>query len=291
MPAHSHTETFTTSDDCLISYRLRPSRDSGAPRLVLIHPLALDGTIWDTIADKLAYRASILTYDCRGHGCSSRKSMPFTIGLFARDLAELLDHVGWPIATIAGCSMGGCVALGFSGMYPARLNGLGLIDTTAWYGQHAPERWRERAATAHAKGLAAMIEFQETRWFSDSFRARHPEVVNGVNKIFLANDIECYGATCVMLGDADLRPFESSIRVPVAVVVGAEDYATPLAMSQQMHESITGSTLTVLSGLRHLTPVEAPEQIAAQLVALLDRSVEHSLEGFFSSTEAAAKTR
>ena len=33
--------------------------------------------------------------------------MPFTTDLFARDLAELLDHVGWASAAVAGCSLGG----------------------------------------------------------------------------------------------------------------------------------------------------------------------------------------
>jgi 3-oxoadipate enol-lactonase len=168
--------------------------------------------------------------------------------------------------------MGGCVALGFAGRYPSRLNGLGLIDTTAWYGEEAPKKWRERAAMARDKGLAGMIGFQATRWFSDAFRERHPDIVNRISGIFLANDVECYGATCVMLGDVDLRQAQASMRVPVAVAVGEEDYATPLAMSQQMHRSIAGSTLTVLSGVRHLAPVEAPERVTSQLLALIDRT-------------------
>jgi 3-oxoadipate enol-lactonase len=123
--------------------------------------------------------------------------------------------------------MGGCVALGFAGRYASRLNGLALIDTTAWYGADAPNKWRERAAMALDKGLAGMLEFQTRRWFSDAFRERHPATVNGVSEIFLANDVECYRATCVMLGDLDLRHVQGSTRVPVAVVVGEEDYAPP----------------------------------------------------------------
>lgn len=271
MPIDPRTETFRTSDGCLISYRLHSTHQTGAPRLALIHSLALDATIWDSILDALAGRIDVLTYDCRGHGRSDRSGMPFTIDLFAQDLAELLEHVGWPIATIAGCSMGGCVALGFSARYPTRINGLGLIDTTAWYGADAREKWRWRADRARDQGFAAMIGFQDERWFSDSFRARYPEVVRHVNEVFLANDAECYGAACVMLGDADLRPLQGSIRVPVAVVVGEEDHATPLVMSRQLHESIAGSTLTVLPGVRHLAPVEAPEQVTLHLIELLNR--------------------
>ena len=37
------------------------------------------------------------------------------VGVFARDLKELFDHLGWRNAAVAGCSMGGCVAQAFAG--------------------------------------------------------------------------------------------------------------------------------------------------------------------------------
>jgi len=44
---------------------------------------------------------------------------------------------------------------------------------------------------------------------------------------FLANDSDCYAASCALLGDADLRPFLQTFRMPVAIMVGEEDQATP----------------------------------------------------------------
>lgn len=263
--------TFTTSDNCTIAYTLRPARQPGAQRLVLIHSLALDGSIWNGVVARLDGRAEILMYDCRGHGRSGRDAAHFTTELFANDLAELLDSVGWPSAAVARCSMGGCVAQAFAGQYPSRASALGLIDTTAWYGEDAPKNWSERATAAQSKGLTGLVEFQVSRWFSEPFRIAHPELVKEMTAVFLANDLECYAATCVMLGNADLRPTLPRLRIPVAVIVGEEDYATPVAMAQQLHESIRGSTLAILPGGRHLTPVECPDQIAAQLLTLLGR--------------------
>ena len=240
-------------------------------RVVLIHSLALDRSIWDRVVSLLAGRAHVLTYDCRGHGRSGRSAAPFTVELFAQDLAELLDRVGWQSATVAGCSMGGCVAQAFAGLYPSRASALGLIDTTAWYGEDAPAQWAERVAAARSKGLAALLNFQLTRWFGDPFRAAHPEIVSALAAVYLANDLDCYAAACALLGDADLRPYLTALRMPVAIVVGEEDYATPLAAAQQLHHAIPQSTLTILPGARHLTPVECPEQIASQLLTLWDR--------------------
>lgn len=271
MRSDPRTGSFTTSDGCDIAFTLRPADVAGAPRLALIHPLGMDGTIWNEVAQQLHHRVELLTYDCRGHGRSGRPVMPFTTDLFANDLLQLLDHLDWPVITLAGCSMGGCVAQAFAARYPLRLNGLGLIDTTAWYGADAPQKWRDRIAAIRTRGLQGMLEFQSQRWFSDAFRQQQPATVTRVNDILLRNDVECYAATCLMLGDADLRDLQSSIRVPVAIVVGEEDYATPVAMSQQMHAALPGSTLRILERVRHLAPVEAPEQISSQLLGLLDR--------------------
>jgi 3-oxoadipate enol-lactonase len=266
----SQTGIFKTSDSTAIHYSLHGAHPS-APRLALIHSLALDESIWEGVVAKLANQFEILTYDCRGHGKSERRPETFTTDLFARDLAELLDLLGWTATVVAGCSMGGCVAQTFAGLYSSRVTALGLIDTTAWYGEDAPRTWRERAAMARSKGLKSMVEFQTTRWFSDKFRDSNPDLVKRMSRIFLANNLDCYAATCVMLGDADLRAYLPTFRMPVAVLVGEEDYATPIAMARQLNETIPGSTFQILPGARHLAPVECPNEIASSLRDLLSR--------------------
>src|SRR4051794_29735813 len=164
--------SFVAPDGCPIAYTLHAAPSSGAPsrpRIALIHSLALDRSVWDGVVPLLAPQADVVTYDCRGHGQSGRPKMMYTPQLFADDLAALFDHLHWRDAVVAGCSMGGCVAQAFGARYPDRTQALALIDTTAWYGPTAPADWRERAATAAAKGLAALSGFQATRWVSDAF--------------------------------------------------------------------------------------------------------------------------
>jgi 3-oxoadipate enol-lactonase len=268
---HAKTGTFSTSDGCPIAYALRGGAKTDAPRLALVHSLALDQCVWDGVVEKLSGEAALLTYDCRGHGRSGRPHMAYTAELFARDLAELMDHVGWKKAAVAGASMGGCVAQAFGGLYPERTAALGLIDTTAWYGPDAPKQFRERAAAAKAKGMGGLIDFQLSRWFSDGFRNARGARVDAAINVFLANDFECYAATCALLGDADLRRYASAFKMPVAIIVGEEDYATPVAMAKTLHEAIPHSTLAILRGVRHLTPIECPGEIADRLRELLDR--------------------
>lgn len=255
----------------MLSITHRPSPEAGAPRLALIHSLALDRSVWDRVVGRLEGEAEILTYDCRGHGQSPRAAGPYSAELFARDLAAIFDRIGWDRAAVAGCSMGGNVAQAFAASFPERTTALGLIDTTAWYGADAPAKFKERADAAKAKGMRGMIDFQLTRWFSDGFRARHPDVLQQTTDIFVANDLDCYAASCELLGHVDSRAALGTLKMPVAIVVGEEDYATPVAMAQKLHEAISQSTLTVIPGARHLTPIEFPDRIASELRGLLAR--------------------
>jgi len=163
MPRPPYEGTFTTSDGVTIAFTRRASPNADAPRIVLIHSLALDRSVWDGVVDTMKNEAEILTYDCRGHGRSEHRAGTFTAELFATDLAELLDCVGWQDAAVAGCSMGGCVALAFAGLYPARATRLGLIDTTAWYDADAAANFGERAAAARETGMAGLIDSQVIR--------------------------------------------------------------------------------------------------------------------------------
>jgi 3-oxoadipate enol-lactonase len=263
--------TLTTSDGCPIAYTLRRASHSNATRLVLVHSLALDERVWNGVVTKLKDDFDVLTYDCRGHGHSGRQASTYTTELFARDLAELLDTVGWQTAVVAACSMGGNVAQAFAARHPAKTSALALIDTTAWYGEGAPERWQERADSASARGLASLVDFQVMRWLGDEFRAAHPELVRALVDVFLANDVRCYASACAMMGSADSRSYLSSLRMPVAVVVGEEDYATPVASARFLHDAIAGSTMSIIPSARHLTVVECPDRIADEIRALVRR--------------------
>jgi 3-oxoadipate enol-lactonase len=190
--------------------------------------------------------------------------------LHADDLADLLAAVGWPRAVVAGASMGGCIALAFAAAYPDKVAGLGLIDTTAWYGPDAPRQWEERGQKGLHEGMASLVEFQKSRWVSDSFLAQHRGVVDAAVAVFLANDVHAYLETCRMLGAVDLRGALPGFAFPVRIVVGAEDYATPVAMAEAMRAAIPGASLRVIDGVRHLTPLECPDIVAAELKGLVD---------------------
>ena len=261
-----------TRDGVSISYDIVGDRGAGR-RVALVHSLAMDKEFWRPVADLLAKDGiACLIYDCRGHGASEKPPGPYTAEQFADDLADLLSAAGWDRAYIAGASMGGVVSIAFGQNHGARCQGLGLFDTTAWYGETAPKDWADRANKAKEEGLKGLIGFQTTRWFSDAFRENNAGVVDACIDVFLRNDVPAYAEACNMLGSADLRAGLGRLTMPVRIAVGEEDYATPVAMSEALHAGVAGSTLHVIKNGRHLTPLEVPETIAGELKALMGAS-------------------
>jgi 3-oxoadipate enol-lactonase len=255
------------ADGARIAYALHGNAQA-ASRFALIHSLAMDHRFWNTVIAEMGTDAAVVAIDARGHGKSDKPSGPYHVDTFADDLGSVLDALGWETAVIGGASMGGSVAIAFAIHYPDRTRGLALFDTTAWYGPTAPTDWEERGQKAVSGGLGALIAFQETRWFADEFRRAHPEVVAECKYIFLSNDVPAYLETCRMLGNMDQRAGLAKINAPTQILVGEEDYATPVAMAQALDDAISSSTLRVLPRARHLSPLEFPRDVAQTLLAL-----------------------
>ncbi|MDA7587163.1 alpha/beta hydrolase [Alphaproteobacteria bacterium] len=262
----------TANDSTKIRYVIwsgsSENKKTPSKRLVLVHSLAMVAEFWEATAIELGSDFEILAIDCRGHGASDKPQGPYSVELFANDLAAVLDHADWHTATVGGASMGGCVALTFAALYPDRTDGLALIDTTAWYGETAIADWEDRGQKAVTGGMASMTDFQKTRWFSDDFRAGNDAIVEQAIRVFVANDPAAYLETCRMLGRCNQSTALGKITVPCEIIVGEEDYATPVAMAEVTHGAIPGSNLTVIPKARHFTPLEIPDVIARILASM-----------------------
>ncbi|MEO6017421.1 MAG: alpha/beta fold hydrolase [Polaromonas sp.] len=264
-----------TSDGCKLALHLLRTGAKDAEPLVLLHALAMDASMWLQVVNYLHTEGPIYGLDCRGHGASDKPAGPYATACFAQDVAEVLDQLGANRAHIAGCSMGGTVALAFAGRYPERVASLSVIDCTAWYGDDAATAWEGRAQRALNEGLASLIPFQQERWFSPVFCQTHPKNLASAVDVFMSNDVEAYAESCRMLGRADERQHIRLYTGPAVVVVGEADYATPVTMATEIVNRLPSAELAILDGLRHYTPIEAPERVAAWIAHAIFRAAIH----------------
>jgi pimeloyl-ACP methyl ester carboxylesterase len=98
------------------------------------------------VAERLADRFRILTFDLRGHGRSSKVRGRYEIDDFVGDVLALADHAGFETFHLAGFSLGGLIAQRLALTHPERLRRLVLLATVAGRTEEERERvgpaWR-----------------------------------------------------------------------------------------------------------------------------------------------------
>lgn len=237
-------------------------RGSGEP-VVLLHSLAMAGAMWEHVAERLAKRFEVWTYDARGHGQSPWDNEPFTIEDLAEDLRDLLDALGLDRAHIVGLSMGGTTAIVFAATYPERVNRLVLVDCSACYGPTRVSDWEARASKVLSSPREALLDFQLDRWFTPHFRATNPEEVRRQVEIFLACSSHVHAAASRALAAVDAEALLPRITASTLVLVGEDDYATPPAMAQTLAAGIPDAYLQIVPQARHMALIERPELVEA----------------------------
>src|SRR4029078_5944933 len=84
------------------------------------------------------------------------------------------------------------------------------------------------------KGLAAITDVAMRRLFAPEFQAQHPDLMADRREAFLRTDGDVFRAACDALATLDLRPELQKVKVPVLVLVGEHDEATPPPMSREL---------------------------------------------------------
>ncbi|MGE5283117.1 MAG: alpha/beta fold hydrolase [Chloroflexota bacterium] len=99
----------------------------GERLLVLVHGLLMNGRMFERLAPALAEHGNrVVCVDLLGHGRSDRPEdlRLYSMPLFARQVAALLDHLEQPQAVVGGTSLGANVVLELATHSPERVRGL-----------------------------------------------------------------------------------------------------------------------------------------------------------------------
>jgi 3-oxoadipate enol-lactonase len=224
--------------------------------VILAHAIGCDARMWVYLMPALAHRFRVLAFDTRGHGASPLTPGPYTLAGLADDFAHALDARGIRRAHWVGLSMGGMIGQAFALRYPERLGRLVLANTTSSYGAQGRAMWEARAKAVADGGLAAIRDMVMARYFSEAFRASHPEVVARAGERFLEVPAEGYIACCDAIRDLNFTASLGRIGARTLAIAGELDAGTPVAMSEEIVRGIPGAKLAVIAGAAHLSAIE-----------------------------------
>ena len=246
-----------------VAIHVRVSGPPGAPAVLLAHALGASLEIWEPQAEALATSFRVIRFDLRGHGLSELGSGRVSIEQFADDALAVLDALGVASAHVGGISIGGLVAQAIAVRAPERVRSLILVDTARAF--PPPERWRDRAATVRARGVAAIADDTLGRWVSPEYLAT--AAGRGLRSILLATSSEGFAAAAEALAVADYSA--AKLAGPALVLVGEHDVGAPPSVSAALAASIPGARLVVVPGARHVPLGEHAAEVTAAIAAHL----------------------
>jgi 3-oxoadipate enol-lactonase/4-carboxymuconolactone decarboxylase len=250
----------------------------GAAPLVLLHSLGTTAHVWDEQAAELSRSFRVIRPDLRGHGLTTCTPGPYSMELFADDLAALLDALGINQAHIGGISIGGMVAQAFAAAHPKRAASLLLVDTAMAI--PPAQSWTERAAKVRAEGITAIADAVIARWVTPAFMSAAP--TEGLRSMLLRTPVEGYAASAEAIAAADLSAATSGLNLPTLIIAGDQDQATPVASAQALNQAIVGSSLVVIENAAHIPLVEKPEEITSAMLNFLNPAITDYYESGLS---------
>ena len=234
------------------------SGQKAAPALFLFHSLLSDRASFDAVVPTLSRSFRVIVPELPGFGAS--KAVAGGLVEVADRMAEAVtDAAGGSETIVLGNGYGGFVALQMAIRHPGIASRLILADCGAAFSEEGRQAFRNMAAGSKAKGLGAITDVAMRRLFAPEFQEKHPELMRDRREAFLRSDPEVIQAACLALAALDLRPELGKVGVPVLVLVGEHDEATPPPMSRELAALLPDARLKVIAGCAHVPQLQSPQ--------------------------------
>jgi len=232
----------------------------GGRWVTFVTGIANDLTLWDGQVPALAGDFRILRYDLRGHGGSEATGGDYSMALLVEDLKALLDAQKIQKTSLVGLGLGGALAQAFAIEHPDRLDRLMPCCCRARMVPDFAAMWHKLRETVRQNGLETIVEPTVQRWFSEDFKAAHPDVLDSIRRMIRGTTLEGYlGVTAAFLA-LDVEDRLQEIRAPTLYVSGAEDkLGGPPALMQGLSGKVKGARHVSVPNAAHIANIQNPE--------------------------------
>ena len=247
---------------------MRPAHERASPlwqtacmrTLILLPGMACDAALWRHQQPALAAAApgAVVVADVHGRA----DSLPAMAALLLEEQpGDLL---------LAGCSLGGMLAMEVARQAPGRVRGLALLGTTARPDTPELVRLRTNAIAEFEAGRAeALLRANALFAFHRNHQAALVE--DYITMVLRAGIPSLVRQNRAVMARADGRPTLDRITCPTLVVGGEDDQLTPPDCSREIAAGIPGAQLQLLPECGHMLTWEQPQAVTALLEAWLGR--------------------
>jgi pimeloyl-ACP methyl ester carboxylesterase len=250
-----------------------PGGRPDAPVVVFGHGLLFGGWMFRAQVAALSDRYRCVTIDWRGQGETPATRGGYDMDSLTADAVGLIAALGVAPVHWVGLSMGGFVGQRIAARHGELLRSLTLLDTSA--DAEDPARAREHAALAWFQelfGIGPLLGKVKSLMFGPAFLAdpASADVIDEWRRRLRALSRPATRKAVLGVGGRAAVAGEiGRITVPVLVIVGADDRATPTADAERIAALIPGARLRVVADCGHSSTLEQPTVISGLLAEFL----------------------
>ncbi|MGW2084143.1 alpha/beta fold hydrolase [Streptomyces sp. NPDC001880] len=278
----------------------------GAPAVVLAHGWTCSTHFWAAQVRDLAVDHRVVVYDQRGHGRSPSVGREgYSAEALADDLEAVLAATLAPgeKAVIAGHSMGGMTIMAASRRAGLREHAAAVLLCSTGSSRLAAESlvvpmragavrtWLARAILRAKTPLGPVTPVsRRILKYATMGAGSAPDRVDACSRIVHACPRGARAPWGHVLAELDLDAGVRELRVPTEVIAGTEDRMTPLVHARALTAALPDCLgLTELTGIGHMTPVEAPEAVTAKIRELVTGHLPAGGTGAGAGTDGTAE--
>ncbi len=236
----------------------------GDTALVFLHYWGGSARTWRHVVARLKDRARCVSLDLRGWGRSIAQDGRYDLNAMAGDVSEVIASMGLTRCILVGHSMGGKVAQIVAAKGAGDILGLVLIAPSPPTGMPVPAGTREAmlASYQNAEGVSEALKILCHRDLTEEDRRQVVE-----DTLRGAAGAKREWTTTGMLARLDGI---SGIGIPTLIAVGDCDRVERAEALRRIYgEVLPAAEFRTLSGVGHLSPLEAPADIAGACSDLL----------------------
>ncbi len=232
---------------------------SGEP-IVFIHGNPFNRSMWKYQTAHFIKDYRLVLPDLRGYGDTDLGSSKVMMDEMALDIVHLLDELKIEKAIFCGVSMGGHILLDFYRLFPERVKAVIIADSDAR--AETPESYQKRIVFAAYMNKVGMKKYTDENidFMIAASSKDNPEMYQHLYDMMSSNRLE--GVLAAYKGRGERRDHLAvlpDMKIPALIIVGSEDYYTPLPAAKLMSDLIPDATLVEIPGTGHLPNMEAPD--------------------------------
>lgn len=243
---------------------------SGDLALVFLHYYGGSSRTWDGVASKLSDRYRIVATDHRGWGESEAAADGYGIADLAADAEGVIETLGLQRYVLVGHSMGGKVAQLIASRRPCGLEGLVLVAPSPPSPMLLSDEQRATLAGAYQSQESVEFVIDHVLTAKPLDAACRQQVIE--DSLKAAPQAKAAWPNVAMR--EDITESVASIDAPTIVISGELDQVDRVAtLEAELLPRIPHAAMHILPGTGHLSPLEAPAEVA-QVIARFVAAIE-----------------